>query len=337
MQSPVFPANETPMLTVAMAVYNAERYMQQAIENVLSQTYSNFELLLIDDGSTDRSREIASNYEESDSRIRCIFKPINEGLSSVRNLSIAEAKGKYLIMVDADDLMEPNTLELAVREAENSNADVVIWDYDSFCGDLPTHRDGKSRLKGIDINKRKTLLTLPAFMPVRLIRTEYARKARLEFPLGLTKQDIPVHWKMVTDENVRIAFIPQKLFHYRQHAATTSNRKGKSLFSLAKVMDIVGENLREDGLYDIYRKEYLRSRLTLLHGMYDFIKPELKKEAMTMIRERFDDDAEDFFNEDANCLSNRSRLFYKMLQGSIYARIRYDLFLGIRAIYRKLK
>lgn len=337
MQSQDSREGKVPTLTVAMAVYNAERYMPSAIDNILSQTFQDFELILIDDGSTDCSREIASRYEQKNGRVRCIFKERNEGLSSVRNISIAQAKGRYLMMIDADDLMEPSTLELAVREAENSNADVVIWDYDSFCGDLPTHSDGKSRLKDIDVSKRKTLLTLPAFMPVRLIRTEYARNARLEFPLGLTKQDIPVHWKMVTDENARIALIPQKLFHYRQHAATISNRKGKSLFSLAKVMDIVGEILRKDGLYDIYRKEYLRSRLTLLHGMYDFIKPELKEEAMTMIRERFDDDAGDFFNEDANCLSNRSRLFYKMLQGSIYARIRYDLFLGIRAIYRKLK
>lgn len=329
--------DKMPLVTVAMAVYNADEFLEQAVNNILAQTFRDYELLLIDDGSTDQSKSICVRLAASDSRIRCIFKDRNDGLAVVRNMSIDEAVGKYLMMVDADDVMDPRTIELAVTEAEKSCADVVIWDYDTFSGPKPNHSDKDSRLTGIDTSDRHNLLRLPAFMPVRLMRTEYIKSRGLKFPKGLTKQDIPIHWATMTDADCRIAIIPQKLFHYRQQPNATSCRKGRSLFSLAQVMDIVRAQLKTDNLYEEYRTDYMRNRLSLLHGMHDFIKPELKNEALQMIRERLDDDAVAFLKEHPDLLSRRVRLFYKMIQGNISAMIQYKSLLTLRTIYRKLK
>lgn len=324
-------------LTVAMAVYNADRYLKPAIENILSQTYCKYELLIIDDGSTDNSINIIKGFADKDKRIRYILKSQNEGLSSVRNLSIKEARGKYLMMIDADDLFEPDAIAKAMNTALCNKADVVIWDYDTFCsGELPPAKV-PSALNEIEASDRHALLYLPAFMPIRLIRTEYARSRKLEFPNGLTKQDIPVHWNIVTDSEAVIALLPERLFHYRQHPQATSSRKGKSLFSLAYVMDIVVQDLKKKNLYNEFKNDYYKKQLTLLHGMYDFISPENKDEAMKMINDRLNDDAQKYLSERIGDLPSRSQLFYRAINGSILAKISYQLFLSIRNIKRAIR
>lgn len=337
MQSLTLGAKQALPLTIAMAVYNAERYLKSAIENILSQTYSEYELLIIDDGSVDSSRTIIKELAETDNRIRFILKDSNEGLSSVRNLSIKEARGKYLIMIDADDLFDRDTFAMAMNAANQHNADVVIWDFDTFNSDdmLPTKTP--SSLDGLDANNRHALIYLPAFMPVRLLRTEYVRSRHIEFPMGLTKQDIPVHWRMVTDREANIILLPERLFHYRQHRATTSCKNDRSLFSLVYVMDMVESDLKKYGSYDEFRTDYIYKKLTLLHGMYDFISPEFKNEAMHMITERLNSDAMQYISKQIEDLPLRTQLFYKSIEGYILARIKYNAFILLRRIKRAIR
>lgn len=327
---------KTP-LTVAMAVFNAERYLKSALDNILSQTYGEYELLIIDDGSTDDSVNIIKEFADKDDRIRYILKDKNEGLSSVRNLSIKDARGKYLMMIDADDLFESDTIAKAITIAEKRKADVVIWDYDTFHSDEPLSPRADSSLKGLDVNDRHKLIYLPAFMPVRLVRTDYARNHMVEFPAGLTKQDIPVHWSMVTDKEAKIVLLPERLFHYRQHIGATSARKGRSLFALAYVMDIVGNNLKNKGLYEEYKYDFQKKKLTLLHGMYDFISPELKDEVMGMINERLDEDAKEYLSKRIGNLSRRTQLFYRAINGDLFAKIIYKTFVLTRNIKRAVQ
>lgn len=329
--------DKKPLVTVAMAVYNAAEFLEEAVSSVLAQTFKDFELLLIDDGSSDASKDICSRLALSDNRIRCIFKSTNEGLSVVRNISVDEASGKYLLMVDADDLMDEHTLEKATIKAEEESADVVIWDYETFSGSVPHPKRKESRLSGIDSSDRMELLTLPAFMPVRLISTDFIRNRGWKFPKGLTKQDIPIHWAMITDSNSKISLLPEKMFYYRQQPNATSCRKGRSLFSLAKVMDIVEMNLVETGVYETYRNYFWKKRLELLHGMYDFIKPDFKVEALQMIHDRLNAEGKTFLETSESILTPRTRLFYRMIRGNILAKIRYNSFICLRAIYRKLK
>lgn len=338
MQSLTLGAKQTLPLTIAMAVYNAERYLKSAIENILSQTYNEYELLIIDDGSVDNSRTIIKELADTDNRIRYILKDSNEGLSSVRNLSIKEARGKYLIMIDADDLFDRDTFAKAMNAANQHNADVVIWDFDTFnSDDMPQQTKSPSSLDGLDANNRHALIYLPAFMPVRLLRTEYVRSRHIEFPMGLTKQDIPVHWRMVTDSEANIILLPERLFHYRQHRATTSSKNDRSLFSLVYVMDIVESDLKKNGRYDEFSADYIYKKLTLLHGMYDFISPEFKYEAMNKITERLNSDAIQYISKQIEDLPLRTQLFYKSIDGNIIAKIRYNAFILLRRIKRAIR
>lgn len=113
------------MVSVIIPAYNAEKSIKRAIESILNQTYKDFELILIDDGSNDCSLEICRNYAENDTRVKVVHKN-NGGVSSARNLGLTKATGKYVAFVDADDWVGTEYLKNLVSEAEKEAADLVI-------------------------------------------------------------------------------------------------------------------------------------------------------------------------------------------------------------------
>jgi glycosyltransferase involved in cell wall biosynthesis len=104
----------TPQISIIVPVYKVEKYLRKCIDSILKQTYADWELLLIDDGSPDRSGEISDEYAVKDSRIRVFHKP-NGGVSSARNLGLDEAQGEYVMFVDSDDWLTPDTLEKCAK------------------------------------------------------------------------------------------------------------------------------------------------------------------------------------------------------------------------------
>lgn len=112
------------IVTVIMPVYNSEKYIEQAVLSVLQQTYSYFELLLIDDGSSDHSFNICKKMEKLDARVKAIHKD-NGGVCSARNLGIKLAKGQYIAFIDNDDLYTSDFLAVMLRNIETKNVDII--------------------------------------------------------------------------------------------------------------------------------------------------------------------------------------------------------------------
>lgn len=113
------------LITVVVPVYNAEKTINRCVDSILNQTYSNLELLLIDDGSTDRSGELCRQYADGDQRVRYYYQE-NSGVSSARNQGIDLAQGEYVSFVDSDDWLELNALEALFEAADRYDADCVI-------------------------------------------------------------------------------------------------------------------------------------------------------------------------------------------------------------------
>lgn len=118
-----------PTISIIVPVYNVEMYIGQSLESLLSQSYDNLELIVVDDASTDGSLSVISNYAQADPRIIVIPKKHNEGVSLARNAALDRATGDYILFVDGDDWVEPNTCLAAVETAEQHRADVVMWSY----------------------------------------------------------------------------------------------------------------------------------------------------------------------------------------------------------------
>ena len=110
-------AKEQPLISVIVPVYKVEKYLPACLDSLLAQTYQNFELLLVDDGSPDKCWEILQQYAAQDARV-CIFRKENGGVSSARNFGLEQARGEYICFVDSDDLVLPQYLE---------------WLYDALC------------------------------------------------------------------------------------------------------------------------------------------------------------------------------------------------------------
>ena len=102
--------SEKPLISVVVPVYNVAKYLKKSIESIVNQTYTNLEIILVDDGSKDESGEICEDYSLKDSRIIVIHKP-NGGLSDARNAGIKQAKGEYITFVDSDDTIDYDMIE----------------------------------------------------------------------------------------------------------------------------------------------------------------------------------------------------------------------------------
>lgn len=119
---------QTPMVSIIVPVYNVERYLRQCLDSLVNQTYQNIEIICVDDGSTDASSEILTEYALKNSKVR-VIRQKNSGLSAARNVGFSFATGEYVMYVDSDDWIDVCTCEKAVFKAEEHAADLVVWPY----------------------------------------------------------------------------------------------------------------------------------------------------------------------------------------------------------------
>ena len=123
----------TLLISVVIPAYNAEQFLDETLESVLSQTYENWECIIVNDGSTDNTESVAKKWCEKDARFRYFYKE-NSGASDTRNLGIKEARGEYIAFLDADDLYMPNFLEICLENLVEKDVDLVapkmleFWD-----------------------------------------------------------------------------------------------------------------------------------------------------------------------------------------------------------------
>lgn len=325
--------SKTP-LSITLATFNLEEFIEESINSIINQTFKDFELICIDDGSSDTTLKILKGFEAKDARIKVISKTVNEGLAVARNESLKLAKGKYITFLDGDDIYEETLFEKAVELAEKEQSDLVIWDYQVFYKplELKEFAINESKLKHLDVSDKIALLQRPAFTWVKLLKTEKAKELNIHFPEGRTRQDIPVHWHLVTALD-KISILPEKLAYYRQQTEATTSQKDRRVFDLAYVMDETKKNLQNHNLYEKYKNEFLRQRLNLLFGMYDSVKEEYKKEALSLIYDRLEEDEWAYILSN-NSLRQQARWFYKKMNGDTVALLRYTLWEISRATFR---
>jgi glycosyltransferase involved in cell wall biosynthesis len=133
--------NDAPSVSIIMPVYGVERYIAKSIESVLNQTFSQFELIIVDDCSPDKSADIVGQYATNDGRIKILRAPQNLGLGGARNLGLSAALGDYVLFVDSDDYIDRNAVAELYHSAQAHNAQVIV------CGFYEVHCDAKGTVK----------------------------------------------------------------------------------------------------------------------------------------------------------------------------------------------
>ncbi len=207
------------MVSVLLPVYNAEKYLHEAITSVLQQSYKDFELIIINDGSSDKSDEIIRSFK--DPRIRYLINEQNIKLIKTLNRGIDEALGKYIARMDADDICMPDRFLRQVEFLEANN-DYVM------CGSWARIIDGEGnitgRIKRIDTDgmiRSNMLFTTPFLHPTVMIRTEALKKERYS-DVALHCEDLELWIRLAANGDAKFKNLPYFLLEYRWHTTNVS-------------------------------------------------------------------------------------------------------------------
>ncbi len=214
---------EKELVSIVVPVYNAEQYLQESVKSLFDQTYSNIEIILIDDGSSDDSLKKCDELALCDPRCRVIHKE-NAGVSHTRNLGIKEAKGEYIMFFDSDDFLEKNAVEICVTQMKKDGTDAVF-----FGMFFDTYRDGvciKQEKRCVshdeiiyktDILDRIILLERNNYMsPVwnKLIKKSVLEKNSIRFNVNLTNYEDYLFSLQLLNVFDSISVISNSLYHY---------------------------------------------------------------------------------------------------------------------------
>jgi len=133
--------DENDLVSVVVPVYNVAEYLRECVDSIIGQSYSNLEIILVDDGSTDCSGDICDDYEKKDKRIKVIHKD-NGGLSSARNAGMDIMTGKFCTFIDSDDVVSVSFIEKMMKKMQENNADIVACSYTRDINDLESKQEG---------------------------------------------------------------------------------------------------------------------------------------------------------------------------------------------------
>ncbi len=318
-------------ISVIIPVYNVEPYLDACIKSVVSQTYSNLEIIAIDDGSTDRSGDILTEWEKKDSRIKVIHKK-NGGLSSARNAGLDVVTGDYIAMIDSDDFWELDAVESMTSILESCDADMVIArgrkvDEDGSVLTKNSQRASKhfeGPVSEDDFWKQRVQDMFYLVAWSKLYRRELFDGIR--FPEGKINEDVAVLWKIVKRCKKMIA-IEKKIYNWRQRdgSITRSEFGYRNMFLphalLEEVQYVKKTDISERTKYLVMENAFLQTS-RILSKAYSFLEdPEQIKEADNLYL-KYRPIAKEIRKEARFCDKNR-----------FYIRLRMTLFLLSKSGY----
>ena len=219
---------ENFLVTVYITNFNYGKFIKQAIESVLIQTEQSFELIIIDDGSTDNSKEIIEKYKDL-KNIRIVYQK-NKGLNVTNNIALRAARGKYIVRLDADDYFSPNALELLLEKLESdSMLGMVFPDY--FIVD--TQGEVLERQKRHDFDNEVKLFDQAAHGACTMIRVKFLREIG-GYDESFSCQDGYELWVKFTSK-FKVSNINEPLFYYRKHGKNLTSNEDKILDTRATI------------------------------------------------------------------------------------------------------
>lgn len=256
-----------PRFSILIPVYNGEKFLPAAIQSVLAQTLPDFELLILDDGSTDHSLALARTMAEQDPRIR-VFHQENAKIVISRRRLIDRARGSYLVWLDSDDLLAPGALEHMNQKLLESDADILFYRHDTIS------EEGDKQLSIADFSyagsEKSDLLRLFCSSPA--LNTPWNKAFRRSlFDTYPSAEELPtlnigedkLMVGLTLPQAERFAYLDEILYHYRIFSQSVShNLSGRSLLDFLKVRSILLARFREDPEFDhLYADIFFRTFL----------------------------------------------------------------------------
>ena len=218
-------------ISVIITTYNASLFLCSCLERILRQSHLNFELLLINDGSTDSTGEICDEYAKKDKRIK-VFHEQHKGVAHARQVGLDNAKGEYILYIDADDIIEPTMLVELYNTAKMTDAELVICDYTELTNSGTVYRKQEPTSRtGIGVLEDILNGILYGALWNKLIKTDCIRKSQAMFPVDLTMREDLVFLAQVLPTIYNVEYMPKSLYGYerRNTSSLTNNYVNESI------------------------------------------------------------------------------------------------------------
>lgn len=254
------------LVSIIVPVYNISAYLPRCISSILKQDYSNIEVILVDDGSTDTSPEICDSWEKKDNRIKVIHKK-NGGLSDARNAGIKRASGVYLVFVDGDDFIESDMIsylkkyssQQSISVCRYTNNESYIEKINGNLNAIPQCLSYKEAVKFYFQDESYKFLynrqlIYGSFMWNKLFPRIFFKN--ISFPVGSNYEDIAIILRLYSQAD-QVIFLSQKKYHYIEREDSIINKKNVVRKDYLIALDKQRKQLQEFGLYDDVKKEYI--------------------------------------------------------------------------------
>ena len=253
----------TPLISVIIPVYNVEDYLRECLDGVVGQSYSNLEILCIDDGSTDSSPAILAEYAERDKRIKVIRKE-NGGVANARNTGLDNVSGAYISFLDADDIYETTLYEKVLRQAMKTKADICVFQSDRFIDDFSIrlynafafaeHLFPEKEVFSLSDIPRHAFSVFNGYVWDKLFKADFVNGRRIRFhPIKASSDARFVHFALAVSG--RISVVKEILAHHRKDrvGALTQKKDYQSFYSSYTGLR---DDLKAEGIWERFEQSW---------------------------------------------------------------------------------
>ena len=287
------------MISVIIPVYNAEDYLYVCLNSVLKQTFSDFEIICIDDASSDSSLDILEYFSKKDSRIKIIKNGFNRGPGYSRNCGLNVAEGKYIFFLDADDWINFNTFEILIKKADENDLDLLLFDEINFHGE--THEfsidnnvnseylvEFENKIfNHFDFSKKK-LFELPNTICNKLYLKSFLVNNDIFFSNeNLAYENISFFYKVITNAE-RVSLINDRLYNHCENNSLFRKSNDERLFDIFAIYeDVLNFFIKNKQLYQYYGRLLVNHIFSNLEMGYDLLDNKLKERFFIEIQSLF--------------------------------------------------
>lgn len=253
-------------ISVILPVFNGEKYIRKAIESVLNQTFTNFELIIVNDGSTDDSLNIINEFR--DNRIKFINQ-VNQGPGASRNKALKIASGEYIMFLDSDDFFTSDALEVAYGEITKFSADLTFFQMINFDGERYYENDW-FEMKTFDDSFENRVFTpqetpgsifdLSVGVCQKIYNHEFLKNIDAQFPEGIFFEDMPFFYYVFLKAS-KISIVKKKLYVRRKHPDSITNRVDEKFFDTVRAGQILMGMFIQNGWYERYKYDLLAYKI----------------------------------------------------------------------------
>ena len=253
-------------ISVILPVYNCQEYIEKSITSVLNQTFSDFELIIVNDGSTDNTSEIISQF--TDSRVK-IINQSNQGPGASRNNALKIASGEYIMYLDADDWFCEDALEVAYSEITHFNADLTFFKMINYDGEKYYPNDWfemktfDESFEGRAFSPSETqgsIFDLSVGVCQKIYSHDFLKKINARFPEGIFFEDMPFFYYVYLKAE-RISIIKKHLYVRRKHSSSITNVVDEKFFDTVPAGQELMRIFIENEWYDVYKYDLLAYKI----------------------------------------------------------------------------